>query len=155
MVSCLFDTALVHVLGPSASVDEAPMASFSACAVCWTVAIMKNEASQCHWLLLLLRKTWVNNHLDHLWLQFASEMEPRTKIRKYHFILFWLELNLEYWCDEWSIITFNILLDIGENQFDTNINYSHHLYYAGQKDIIFYLIFNIFNGNWSVLHLIN
>ena len=45
-MSCLFDTALVHVLGPSASVDEAPMASFSACAVCWTVAIMKNEASQ-------------------------------------------------------------------------------------------------------------
>ena len=41
-MSCLFDTALVHVLGPSASVDEAPMASFSASAVCWTTETDKD-----------------------------------------------------------------------------------------------------------------
>ena len=122
---------------------------------CWTVAIMKNEAS----LSLIVPITQIDMTKQAISISTTSDCSLHQKWnleRKFeNIILFWLELNLEYWCDEWSIITFNILLDIGENQFDTNINYSHHLYYAGQKDIIFYLIFNIFNGNWSVLHLIN
>ena len=136
MVSCLLDTALVHVLGPSASVDEAPMASFSACAVCWTVAIMKNEASQS----LIVPITQIDMSKQAICISTTSDCSLHQKWnleRKYHFILFWLELNLEYWCDEWSIITFNILF----GHWRKSIWHKYQLQSslgARQKNIIFF-----------------